>query len=209
MQASEKCSDLACVYKKILHYHCNFSKFCHFSTNQLTLIDQHLNEFHAKMEILENFDYFDRNYDCKLIGCCYNKVNNNEKTFTKYSNRLKSSQIQSHYHCLLCKFSFALPSEMSEHICEENIEENYENFDVIENDILKARPQAIPTSHQLSSFTPRDERTIIEKFQEKFYNHESKVALNSDVDLIKTTKVPLMKQEIGDDDKISGEFLIS
>lgn len=156
------------------------------------------------MEILENFDYFDRNFDCKLIGCCYNKVNNNEKTFRKLSNRLKSSQIQSHYHCLLCKFSFALPAEMSEHICEENIEENYENFDVIENDILKARPQAIPTSQQLSSFTPRDERTIIEKFQEKFYNHESKVALNSDVDLIKTTKVPLMKQEIGDDDKISG-----
>lgn len=94
---------------------------------------------------------------------------------------------------------------MSEHICEENIEENYENFDVIENDIMKARPQAIAASHQ-QNFPPRDDRSILEKFQEKFFNHESKVALNSDVDLIKTTKVPFTKQEVGEDDKISGMF---
>lgn len=93
---------------------------------------------------------------------------------------------------------------MSEHICEENIEENYENFDVIENDIMKARPQAISTN-QHQQFPPRDDRSIMEKFQEKFFNqHESKVALNSDVDLIKTTKVPFLKQEAGEDDKVSG-----
>lgn len=74
VQAADRCPDPSCVYKKLLHYHCNFSKFCHFSTNQLALMDHHLNDFHAKMEIQENYDYFDRNYDCKLSVCCYNKV---------------------------------------------------------------------------------------------------------------------------------------
>ena len=90
---------------------------------------------------------------------------------------------------------------MSEHICEENIEENYESFDVIENDIMKARAQ--PVNPHV--FPPaRDDRSIIEKFQEKFF--ESKVALNSDVDLIKTSKVPFMKQEMSEDDKVSGRL---
>lgn len=74
VQPSERCSDPSCVFKRLLHYHCNFSKFCHFSTNQIALMDQHLNDFHVKMEIQENFDYYDRNFDCKLNGCCYNKV---------------------------------------------------------------------------------------------------------------------------------------
>lgn len=93
---------------------------------------------------------------------------------------------------------------MGEHICEENIEENYESFDVIENDIMKARPQPVSTNHRFSeqNLPPRDDRSIIEKF----FNHESKVALNSDVDLIKTTKVPYLnlKQESVEDDKVSG-----
>lgn len=99
---------------------------------------------------------------------------------------------------------------MSEHICEENIEENYESFDAIENDIMKARPQQLPAKEQQRfydhHFQQRDEKSIVEKFQEKFFNHESKVALNSDVDLIKTTKVPYAKAEVGDDDKVSGWF---
>jgi len=75
IQSNEKCLDASCVFQKLLHYHCNFSKYCHFSTNHLSQMDHHLNDFHAKMEILENYEYFDRNYDCKLAGCCYNKVN--------------------------------------------------------------------------------------------------------------------------------------
>lgn len=114
-------------------------------------------------------------------------------------------QITCHYHCLLCKFSFSIPSEMSEHICEENIEENYENFDAIENDIMKARPQPITFKDQnrFADLQQREEKSFMEKFQEKFFNHESKVALNSDVDLIKTTKIPYVKPD-PDDDKVSG-----
>lgn len=101
-----------------------------------------------------------------------------------------------------------MSSEMSEHICEENIEENYESFDVIENDIMKARPQPAATNHRFveQNFPPRDERSLIEKFQAKFFNHEIKVALNCDVDLIKTTKIPYMKQEVTEDDKILDKF---
>lgn len=101
---------------------------------------------------------------------------------------------------------------MSEHICEENIEENYESFDAIENDIMKARPQSIPAKGQQRysdhSMHQQDEKSIMEKFQEKFFSHESKVALNSDVDLIKTTKVPYTKQDAGEDDKISGKITL-
>lgn len=74
VQSNEQCFETSCVYKKLLHYHCNYSKHCHFSTNQLSQMDQHLNDFHMKIEIVENYDYFDRNIDCKLTGCCYNKV---------------------------------------------------------------------------------------------------------------------------------------
>lgn len=102
-----------------------------------------------------------------------------------------------------------MPSEMSEHICEENIEENYESFDVIENDIMKARPQPVSTNNHRfpeQNFAPRDDRSIMERFQEKFFNNENKVALNCDVDLIKTSKAAFVKPEATEDDKISGEF---
>lgn len=95
---------------------------------------------------------------------------------------------------------------MSEHICEENIEENYESFDVIENDILKARPQQISTSsNRFSQQNFPSRESLINKFQEKFLSHENKVALNSDVDLIKTTRVGYTKPEASEDDKISGK----
>jgi len=101
---------------------------------------------------------------------------------------------------------------MCEHICEENIEENYETFDIIENDLMRARPQPIPASHLHQrleqSFPSRDDqRSLIEKIDQKFFNHESKVALNSDVDLIKTTRIPYAKPtaDAAEDDKVSGE----
>lgn len=73
-QPSNPCSDDSCVYKKIIHYHCNLANACHYSTNHLYQIEQHINEFHQKIEILENFEYFDRNFSCKKTDCCHNKV---------------------------------------------------------------------------------------------------------------------------------------
>lgn len=91
---------------------------------------------------------------------------------------------------------------MSEHICEENIEENYESFDAIENDILKARAQPL----SLSQSSERNVSTREDRLEQKFF--ESKVALNCDVDLIKTSKVPFSTNETAEDDKISGEAIL-
>jgi hypothetical protein len=90
-----------------------------------------------------------------------------------------------------------MPMEMTEHVCEENIEESYESFDISESDLMKARPQPLqPTTaqrflDQTLQMRPEkfDERTMMQKISESFFNHENKVALNSDVDLIKTPKV--------------------
>lgn len=108
-----------------------------------------------------------------------------------------------------------MPIEMTEHVCEENIEESYESFDISESDLIKARPQPLPqsSSNNLSPsprfFDHREERSMIEKLSESFFNHGNKVALNSDVDLIKTSKSPFGKHQSpsssSSDDKISGE----
>ena len=73
-QSTDRCGDGSCVYRRLLHYHCGFSKFCHFSTNQLAVMNLHLNDFHTTVLIQDNYDYFDRNFDCKLQGCSFNKV---------------------------------------------------------------------------------------------------------------------------------------
>jgi hypothetical protein len=100
-----------------------------------------------------------------------------------------------------------MASEMAEHVCEKDIEENYENFDMIESDILAARssqPNQIIKQEQNYSF---DNRSMSEKLQEKFNSIEHKVALNSDVDLIKTSRLPYsVKQENKEDDKVSGKY---
>lgn len=112
-----------------------------------------------------------------------------------------------------------MPMEMTEHICEENIEESYESFDISESDLIKARPQPIQPltaqrfleqNHLLTRPEKIDERTMIQKINESFFNHENKVALNSDVDLIKTPKMPKSLETSGSsDDKISGRKFLN
>lgn len=106
---------------------------------------------------------------------------------------------------------------MTEHVCEENIEESYESFDISESDLMKARPQPIQPSSSnvtnsfLKQFEQREERSMLEKLSESFFNQGNKVALNSDVDLIKTSKNSFAKQlemlQPTADDKVSGKFL--
>lgn len=106
-----------------------------------------------------------------------------------------------------------MPIEMTEHVCEENIEESYESFDISESDLIKARPQPLqpPTAQRFLEHLPMrtekiDERAMmIQKINERFFNHENKVALNSDVDLIKTNKISKPRDLAAlSDDKISG-----
>jgi hypothetical protein len=178
-------------------------------------MDHHLSDFHVKMDIIENYEYFDRNYDCKMNGCCYNKVKLVENYWHDfgYNQILLFQQISAHFHCVLCKFSFSMPMEMTEHVCEENIEESYESFDISESDLMKARPQPLqPTAtqrllEQTLQMRPEkfDERTMIQKINESFFNHENKVALNSDVDLIKTPKIAKSLNSSSNSDKVAGK----
>jgi hypothetical protein len=101
-----------------------------------------------------------------------------------------------------------MPIEMTEHVCEENIEESYESFDISESDLIKARPQPIQPSTSnnnnnmnsaLRFLDQQQERSMIEKLSESFFNQGNKVALNSDVDLIKTTKTPFIRNSPVDD----------
>lgn len=98
VQASEKCLEPSCLYDSMLHFHCSYTKACHFMTNYSSSMESHLEEFHENVKILERFVYFDRNFDCKFTACEYNKVT-------------------SHFHCLECQIGFAASHEMETHIC--------------------------------------------------------------------------------------------
>ena len=74
-QSMEKCTDSLCPYENQLHFHCcHSSGRCHFATSYALVMDKHLDEFHNCSMIPENFDYFDKNYDCRQYGCSNNKV---------------------------------------------------------------------------------------------------------------------------------------
>lgn len=92
---------------------------------------------------------------------------------------------------------------MSEHVCEDNIEDSYENFDIIESEIKR---MPIPRRSIDLNFNQREEKSPADFFDEKMFVHQNKVALNSDVDLIKTSRLVLPKPEVSaEDDKVSGE----
>lgn len=92
--------DSGCIYDQCLHFHCTFSPRCHFVTNYSNSMENHIEEFHEQVKILENYEYFDNNYDCgkQPFECPNNKINR-------------------HYHCCKCQYSFLNPAEMETHIC--------------------------------------------------------------------------------------------
>ena len=80
-QTSERCYDPACPYSidphpPQPHFHCIHDNRCHYSTNHPTALERHFEDFHDRIRILDGYEYFDRNYDCKFQGCPNNKVGN-------------------------------------------------------------------------------------------------------------------------------------
>lgn len=96
VQPTEQCSDACCIYDAMLHFHCNFSKNCHFITNYSNSMEAHLEDFHESVKMHENFLYFDRNYDCKMC---------------------EHAKMVSHFHCIECKVGLLAAGEMESHIC--------------------------------------------------------------------------------------------
>lgn len=94
---SNKCPDHSCPYYSTTHFHCNQDR-CLYVTNKEDILVVHSRDFHDNIEILDGFEFYDRNIDCKLPSCSSNKTNR-------------------HFHCTRpnCNFSFVQYSTMVIH----------------------------------------------------------------------------------------------
>lgn len=94
-QENSKCPDNLCPYLGAVHYHCNQNR-CLYVTDKEDVLIMHSKDFHDNIDILDGFEFYDRNVDCRLQNCPSNKVNR-------------------HFHCTRCNYSFVQYSTMSQH----------------------------------------------------------------------------------------------
>lgn len=92
---NSKCPDNLCPYLGTIHYHCNQNR-CLYVTDKEDVLIMHSKDFHDNIDILDGFEFYDRNVDCRLPNCPSNKVNR-------------------HFHCTRCNYSFVQYSTMSVH----------------------------------------------------------------------------------------------
>ncbi|XP_021355431.1 zinc finger protein castor homolog 1-like [Mizuhopecten yessoensis] len=93
----EECPDELCIYRQQQHYHCARPR-CHHATDRLDVLNLHAKDFHNFVNILEGFEFFDRNVNCRRNHCNNNKINR-------------------HFHCVKpkCDYSFVRHSTMMQH----------------------------------------------------------------------------------------------
>lgn len=92
---NSKCPDNLCPYLGTIHYHCNQNR-CLYVTDKEDVLIMHSKDFHDNIDILDGFEFYDRNVDCRLSNCPSNKVNR-------------------HFHCTRCNYSFVQYSTMAVH----------------------------------------------------------------------------------------------
>ena len=94
---NEPCPDELCIYRMKRHYHCARPR-CHQATDRLDVLNLHAKDFHSFVTILEGFEFFDRNINCRRVHCHNNKANR-------------------HFHCVRpkCDYSFVRHSTMLQH----------------------------------------------------------------------------------------------
>lgn len=102
-QENSKCPDNLCPYLGSIHYHCNQNR-CLYVTDKEDVLIMHSKDFHDNIDILDGFEFYDRNVDCRLQNCPSNKINR-------------------HFHCTRCNYSFVQYSTMSVHN-QKHLEEN-------------------------------------------------------------------------------------
>ncbi|XP_044261670.1 zinc finger protein castor homolog 1-like isoform X3 [Tribolium madens] len=92
-----KCTDSLCPYLGSTHFHCNQNR-CLYVTDKEDVLIMHSKDFHDNVEILDGFEFYDRNIDCRLSDCPSNKINR-------------------HFHCTRpnCNYSFVQYSTMAQH----------------------------------------------------------------------------------------------
>ncbi|XP_072386834.1 zinc finger protein castor homolog 1-like isoform X1 [Diabrotica undecimpunctata] len=92
-----KCPDTLCPYLGSTHFHCVQNRCLYVTEKEDTLV-LHAKDFHDNVEILDGFEFYDRNIDCRLHNCPSNKINR-------------------HFHCTRpnCNYSFVQYSSMAIH----------------------------------------------------------------------------------------------
>ncbi|XP_071109197.1 zinc finger protein castor homolog 1-like [Haliotis cracherodii] len=95
--SDEPCPDTQCMYYMKDHFHCARPR-CHHATDRMDVLNLHAKDFHNFVNILEGFEFFDRNIDCRRPHCHNNRANR-------------------HFHCLKpkCDYSFVRHSTMVQH----------------------------------------------------------------------------------------------
>lgn len=121
---NNKCPDPLCTYYNITHFHCNQNR-CLYVTNKEEALTTHSRDFHDNIEILDGFEFYDRNIDCKLSTCVSNRINR-------------------HFHCTRpnCNYSFVQYSTMVIH------NEKHLKDDMMQQDKIKTEVQQQPEERQ-------------------------------------------------------------
>ncbi|XP_055340062.1 zinc finger protein castor homolog 1-like isoform X2 [Paramacrobiotus metropolitanus] len=94
---SPNCPYQSCVYRGKEHYHCAHPR-CHFASERDDILALHSREFHANIDILEGYEFFDQSVDCGLSDC-------------------PSNGLTRHFHCVRpnCLYSFVRYDTMATH----------------------------------------------------------------------------------------------
>ncbi|XP_023932584.1 zinc finger protein castor homolog 1-like [Lingula anatina] len=94
---AQPCPDHLCLFHKKVHYHCLRPR-CHHASDRADVLNLHCRDFHNYIHILEGYEFFDRNINCRRPHCHNNGANK-------------------HFHCTRsrCDYSFVRPTTMAQH----------------------------------------------------------------------------------------------
>ncbi|KAF5280739.1 hypothetical protein FQA39_LY18022 [Lamprigera yunnana] len=142
-----KCPDSLCPYLGGVHYHCTQNR-CLYVTDKEDVLIMHSKDFHDNIDILDGFEFYDRNVDCRLCNCPSNKVNR-------------------HFHCTRanCNYSFVQYSTMSIHN-----QKHVEEAQIISQ--IKSEPEtAESVDHKAMNLTQmvQDNKVSVVKASGTFY----------------------------------------
>lgn len=112
---NQPCPDELCLYYFKAHFHCARPR-CHHATDREDVLNLHTKDFHSFVDILEGFEFFDRNVNCRRPQCHNNKANR-------------------HFHCVRprCDYSFVRHTTMAQH-------DKKHTPDDVEHSFMKLQP---------------------------------------------------------------------
>ncbi len=125
-RAGEMCPDEKCQFYMMDHYHCVRAR-CHHATDRFDVLSLHAKDFHSYITILDGFEFFERNVNCRRPHCHNNRANR-------------------HFHCVRprCDYSFVRVSTMAQHDKKHRLAEMgltpSPSIGILKSDILRGIP---------------------------------------------------------------------